>query len=183
MPERWRTCASRACRIRSFLGPISMILTPVVIGHVAPAAPAMRGQTELAHGVNNAPGLGVNRAPALGVDYAPILSADRAPVPGVNRAPALGVDCAPALGVDQAPSPGVDRTPDLGMHSSLLHHVQPLSSSLGTSPRLPLRCGGRQRSHLFPFENNQPAIQQRRREVGPAAVTCPMQTKSNSRGV
>src|SRR3972149_1534332 len=99
MPERWRTCASRACRIRSFLGPISMILTPVVIGHVAPAAPAVRGQTELAHGVNNAPGLGVNRAPALGVDYAP------------------------ALGVDQAPSPGVDCTPDLGMHSSLLHHV------------------------------------------------------------
>src|SRR3990167_5440644 len=158
MPERWRTCASSACRICSFLDSISMILTPVVIGHVTPAAPAMRGQTELAHGVNNAPGLGVNRAPALGVDYAPILSVDRASVPGVdrapvqgvNRAPALGVDCAPALGVDQAPSPGVDRTPDLGMHSSLLHHVRPLSSSLGTSPRLPLRCGGRQRSRPFP---------------------------------
>src|SRR3990167_4639709 len=123
MPERWRTCASSACRICSFLDSISMILTPVVIGHVTPAAPAMRGQTELAHGVNNAPGLGVNRAPTPSVDYAPALGVDRAPVQGVNRAPALGVDYAPALGVDQAPSPGVDCTPDLGMHSSLLHHV------------------------------------------------------------
>src|SRR3972149_4935367 len=123
MPERWRACASSACRICSFLDSISMILTPVVIGHVAPAAPAVRGQTELAHGVNNAPGLGVNRAPALGVDYAPILSVDRASVPGVDCAPVQGVNRAPALGVDQAPSPGVDCAPDLGMHSSLLHHV------------------------------------------------------------
>src|SRR3990167_6522553 len=101
MPERWRTCASSACRICSFLDSISMILTPVVIGHVTPAAPAMRGQTELAHGVNSAPAPGGDRAPAPGVDRAPALGVDRAPAPGVDCAPALGVDRAPALGVDQ----------------------------------------------------------------------------------
>src|SRR3972149_5947074 len=105
MPERWRTCASRACRIRSFLGPISMILTPVVSGHVTPAAPAVRGQTELAHGVNSAPGLGVDHAPAPGVD--------RASAPGIDRAPALGVDRAPILSVDRAPILSVDRAPAL----------------------------------------------------------------------